>query len=170
MNIENSANYQVQTSDSRCPECGAVVAGGRDGCQALLAGLSAQVYADQRFAAVYNLAFDTYCMQHVETYCRSAKSYAAHLTRLCCGLEFEGAPEVYAAIQSWLNGASPVAKPSVLPSRGRLTIASVIGAQSIAEHKHLVRAWAEDVWGAYAVQHSLARGWVQAALQRQDKA
>jgi hypothetical protein len=85
---------------------------------------------------------------------------------LCCGLEFGGEREVYAAIQSWLNGASPVARPSILPFLGRLTIVNVMVAGSIEEHKLLVRAWAEDVWKAYAVQHDLAREWIHAAQQR----
>ena len=106
-------------------------------------------------------------MQHVETYCRSAKSYAAHLTRLCCGLEFGGDPEVYAAIQSWLNGASPVAKPSILPSLGRLTIASVIGAAIDRQNTSTLSPPGQKTFGKLTLPStSLARGWIQAALQR----
>ncbi|GAC1654933.1 MAG: hypothetical protein NVS4B8_30120 [Herpetosiphon sp.] len=47
-------------------------------------------FDDLRYAAVRNCAFDAYCMQHIEPYCHSAKSYAAHLTRLCCGIEYGG--------------------------------------------------------------------------------
>jgi Family of unknown function (DUF5946) len=71
-----------------CPECGALIDGGRADCQVLFDELSAQAYADLQYAASQTLAFDTYCMQHVDPYCRSAKSCAAHLTRLCCGLEY----------------------------------------------------------------------------------
>jgi hypothetical protein len=83
---------------------------------------------------------------------------------LCCGLEFGGDREVYAAIQSWLNGASPVVKPSILPFLGRLTIVNVIAAVSIEEHKLLMRLWAEDVWAAYAPQQNLAHAWIDSAL------
>jgi Family of unknown function (DUF5946) len=71
-----------------CPECGVLVDGRRASCQVLFDELSAQAYADLQYAASQQLAFDTYCMRHVDPYCRSAKSYAAHLTRLCCGLEY----------------------------------------------------------------------------------
>lgn len=153
----------------RCPACGAAIPGGRAGCQALWDELTARAYGDLGYAAVHDLAFDAYCMQHLETYCRSAKSYAAHLTRLCCGLEYEGSPAVYAAIQKWLNGRAPVEKPETLANLGQLTIADVAVATSGAaypgaEYRALVRAWAESVWSAYAAQHELARSWIRAAL------
>lgn len=50
-------------------------------------------------------------MQHPDTYCRSAKSCAAHLTRLRRGLEHGADPKVYRAIQRWLNGAVALEKP-----------------------------------------------------------
>jgi predicted amidophosphoribosyltransferase len=90
------------------------VVGGRDGCQAVFDELTARAYADVAYASVRDLAFDAYCMQHLDSYCRSAKSYAAHLTRLCCGLEYQGDPKVYEAIQKWLNGAVKIEKPPVL--------------------------------------------------------
>jgi hypothetical protein len=158
------------TITDHCPACGAPVAGGQAGCQALLDELNAQAYADARYGAVRDLAFDAYCMQHLERYCRSAKSYAAHLTRLCCGIEHAGDPAVYAAIQRWLNGAVALEKPEPPAHLGRLTIADVRGvarspqgARDAAEHARLVRAWAADVWAAYAAQHALARAWLRAA-------
>jgi len=113
---------------------------------------------------VQNLAFDAYCLQHPETYCRSAKSYAAHLTRLCCGLEYDGDPAVYAAIQRWLNGAVPLEKPEVLARRGTLTVADVARARDGQEYIERVRAWAENVWAAYATQHDRAHTWLRAAI------
>ena len=74
----------MNASAGTCPACGAVVAGGRAGCQAVFDELTARAYADLAYASTRNLAFDAYCLQHLETYCHSAKSYAAHLTRLCC--------------------------------------------------------------------------------------
>ena len=71
----------------------------RTGCQALYDALAVPGAGALGLIARRDLAFDAYCMQHPETYCRSAKSYAAHLTRLCCGLEFGGDPRVYRAIQ-----------------------------------------------------------------------
>lgn len=149
----------------RCPDCGAAVEGGRAGCQSLMDELSALSYSDYRYGATHDLAFDAYCMQHPERYCRSAKSYAAHLTRLCCGVEHGGDAAVYAAIQRWLNGPVTLAKPPVLSRRGTLTIADVRAADNAEAHGQLVRAWAKDVWAAYETQHDLARDWIQAALR-----
>ena len=155
-------------SDDRCPDCGARVAGGRDGCQALMDHMRAQSFSDLRYASVIDLAFDAYCMQHLDKYCRSAKSYAAHLTRLCCGIEYAGDPKVYAAIQRWLNGSVALEKPPLLANFGTptgVTIADVPGATTFEEQAKRVRAWAENVWSAYASQHEIARVWVKAALE-----
>jgi hypothetical protein len=130
--------------------------------------MNAEAYSDLRYAGIRDLAFDAYCMQHPETYCRSAKSYAAHLTRLCCGLEHSGNPAVYAAIQRWLDGAVSIEKPELLLHRGQITIADVRAARSVEEHKKLVRAWAESVWEAYAAQQEIARSWIKAALNARE--
>ncbi len=77
-------------------------------------------------------------MQHRDPYCRSDKSYAAHLTRLCCGVEHNGNPKIYAAIQKWLNGSVAIEKPEVLSYRGGMTVANVYLASSVKEHTQLV--------------------------------
>lgn len=149
----------------RCPDCGASVAGGREGCQALWDEVAAKAYGDFQYPGVHDLAFDTYCLQHPETYCRSAKSYAAHLTRLCCGLEYDGNRETYAAIQQWLNGAVSIEKPERLLALGQLTIAEVRAARTGEDHQKLVQVWAGNVWEAYAGQQDIARTWIRAALE-----
>jgi hypothetical protein len=151
----------ARTPGSRCPGCSAAV-DGRAGCQALWDRFSARAVEDLDYAKVHDLAFDAYCMQHVDSYCRSAKSYAAHLTRLCCGLEHDGDPAVYSAIRRWLDGPSPVDRPETLDGLGELTIADVTG-PDIASSVH---AWAERVWAAYEPQQGLARTWIAAALGR----
>lgn len=140
-----------------CPDCGANVPNGREGCQALW---------DELFyiGAVTGPAFDAYCMQHLERYCASAKSYAAHLTRLCCGLEHDANPHIYTAIQKWLNGHRQLEKPPILPFLGALTIADVRDAPTPAERTRVSRAWMDSVWEAYESQHDLARAWIQQAL------
>jgi hypothetical protein len=124
----------------------------------------AQAAADARYAAHYRLAFDTYCMQHPQTYCRSGKSYAAHLTGLCCGVERGGDLALYTAIPRWLNGVVNVTRPDDLPLRGTMTVVDVAAARNVEEHATFVKAWAADVWAAYGPQHALAREWVGAAL------
>jgi hypothetical protein len=74
-----------------CAGCGLHVDDGEDGCQRLfdafrvreMSGLAA-TYASTR------ITVDTYCMQHPDRYCVSAKSLAAHLTGLAWALERGG--------------------------------------------------------------------------------
>ena len=160
----------MSSSVEVCLACGAVVIGGRDGCQAVFDELTAHAYADAVYASVRDLAFDTYCIQHLESYCRSAKSYAAHLMRLSCGLEYNGDPRVYEAIQHWLNGSVKIEKPQVLSQLGSMTVVDVRDAPNAAEHIRLVRAWAANVWEAYRAQHDLAHEWIEAALVAQQVA
>jgi len=155
-------------SEDRCPDCGAAVMGGRAGCQALWDEIGARAYSDPNYAATHDLAFDAYCMQHLERYCRSAKSYAAHLTRLCCGLEYGGDPRIYAAIQKWLNGAVAIEKPEAPGDRGRMTVADLRAARNAEEHARLAHDWATSVWEAYTAQHDIARNWIQAALSAKE--
>lgn len=146
------------TMTKNCPDCGATVLGGRDGCEALWHE------AFYSYRSQHPAAFDAYCMQHLETYCASAKSYAAHLTRLGCGLEYEAAPQVYAAIQKWLNGQKHLEKPAILPFLGAMTIADVHKARSDIERAQVTKAWVDTVWAAYEPQQPLARLWIEEAL------
>ena len=84
----------------------------------------ARAAADVRYARAYRSAVEAYAMQHVERFGLSAKSYAAHLTGLCCVVEHGADPAMLATIARWLSGPSPVEKPAVPPPpRGRLTLA-----------------------------------------------
>lgn len=148
----------------RCPQCGTSVAGGRAGCEALFDEIRFAATADRRIATVHRLAFDTYCMQHPESYCVSAKSYAAHLTGLCCGVEHNGDPAIYAAIPRWLNGSVALEKPEVLTRRGAITIANVLATPNVEARVKRIHEWADHVWGFYASQHELAQAWITAAL------
>lgn len=132
-------------------------------CQALWDEIAARAYSDPRYAAAHDLAFDAYCMQHPVKYCVSAKSYAAHLTRLCCGIEYDRSPRVYAAIRRWLDGSPRIEKPVVLRDRGDVTVADIHPGASPEEHGARVRAWAQSVWRAYASQQGLAREWIRTA-------
>jgi hypothetical protein len=148
---------------SRCELCGATL-GGLEGCIARTHELLVQSQQDARYAGVYRLAFDAFAMQHPEHHGVSAKSYAAHLMGLCHGLEHADRPKTYWSIPAWLNYPRGLEKPPLLTNRGRLTIADVPRDTSPEEHAVRVRAWAEDVWNAYAPQHALARAWLQQAL------
>jgi hypothetical protein len=148
-----------------CPSCGAPL-GGRAGCQAAFDELSASAWSSPVRAAVHNLIVDSYAMQHPEEYGRSAKSYAAHLCGLCCGIEHAGDRKLYWSIARWLDGPREIAKPPLLRRRGDQTIADVA---TVAEDKGFadaVRAWGRTVWIAYFSQHPLAHEWL-AAVSRE---
>ena len=144
-----------------CPSCGARL-GGREGCQSAFDQLSADAWATSIRGAVHNLVVDTYAMQHPEEYGRSPKSYAAHLTALCCGVEHAGDQKLYWAISRWLDGPAAVDKPPLITRRGGVTIANVSAAAREDEYADLVRRWAREVWAAYADQQKLARTWLDA--------
>lgn len=147
-----------------CPSCGAPL-DGRQGCQSMFEQLSALAWTTPVRGSVHNLLVDTYAMQHPEEYGRSAKSYAAHLTALCCGIEHEGDQKLYWAIARWLDGPAAVAKPGLISVRGHLTIADVATPPSESDYPAVVRRWASDVWAAYADQQHLARTWLGAVRQ-----
>jgi len=123
--------------------------------------LNARAWASPVRAAVHSLAVDAYAMQHVEEYGRSAKSYAAHLLGLLCGVEHPGDRQLYWSIARWLDGPKSIEKPSLLVDRGRLTIADVRLSEDAA-YAAAVRPWAAAVWEAYNAQHPQARQWFAA--------
>ena len=61
-------------------------------------------------------------------------------------------------------------KPETLTYLGSITIAEVRAAATVEEPAKLVRAWAESVWAAYAVQQDVARAWIKTALSGKDVA
>lgn len=111
---------------------------------------------------MHNLVVDTYAMQHPEEYGRSAKSYVAHLTALCCSMEAAGNTALYWTIPRWLDGRSTLERPHDLPFRGSITVADVHNPEREEEYPELVRRWAMDVWQAYAAYHGMARDWLEA--------
>jgi hypothetical protein len=150
---------------NHCPDCGASVDGGRDACQALFDEFRDRAYLDQAYARRQVLAFDAYCMQHLERYCRSAKSYMAHLARLCCGVENDGDQRIYDAINRSLDGTVAIEKPPVLSDVGGMTVADLRSAEGPDEYAELVERWARNVWDAYGSQHEIARAWIRSALE-----
>jgi hypothetical protein len=108
---------------------------------------------------MHNMVVDAYALQHPDEYCVSAKSYAAHLTGLCCGLEHPGDRKLYWQIPRWLDGRARIEKPPVLETRGRKNIASVADVNDEL-YQAAVRQWAASVWIAYESQQYLARTWL----------
>jgi hypothetical protein len=146
-----------------CPSCGAPV-GGREGCQSQFEVLSARAWESPLRASMHNMVVDAYALQHPHEYCVSAKSYAAHLTGLCCGLEHPGDRKLYWQIARWLDGPARIEKPPVPETRGRKNIASVADVGD-ERYQAAVRQWAASVWAAYESQQYLARTWLADVLR-----
>jgi hypothetical protein len=131
----------VPGPDERCAGCGLVVPDGTAGCQRIIDEIWAREFGGVSYFRVHRMTVDTYCLQHPERYCASAKSLAAHLTGLCWLLEMEGLRAVGSeALRRWLNGAVRLEKPDVPSFRGRLTVASVRDAADPEAHARAV-AW-----------------------------
>ena len=154
-----------------CTECGAEIPESYGNCDALFMSILTNRVYQQNLEhplphVLCQLVVDTFAMQHPKRACKSAKSYAAHLTRLCCGVEYNGSKKVYAAIQRWLNGHEEnigISRPVEPVHRGKLTIRYIHDAQTSKDFSHRIEVWSESVWTAYAEQHSLAHYWISCA-------
>ena len=147
-----------------CASCGLVVAGGTEGCQRLFEAIGLREYEDMRFARYHRIVVDVYALQHPDRYGRSAKSFAAHLTGLGAWLEDEASAQtVNAAVQRWLSGPSPIAKPQLPPSYGAVTVRELADADDPVRYGEALRRWVRTTWDAYASLHSTAREWIAMA-------
>jgi len=157
-------------SDGCCVECGAEVAPLYASCDEMFMSiLTNRIPYDACGYRVRRMVVDGYAMQHQKRSGKSAKSYAAHLTGLCCGVEYNGSESVYAAIQQWLNGKVEdigISRPSDIESTGSTTIRYVNDAPTNQEVAERVSEWVGDVWRAYESQHAIAREWIKEALSR----
>jgi hypothetical protein len=162
---QNWDKRRIETEGDRCPECGGHVEGGRGGCQALFDEITYAMSEDARIAAIHRLALDAYAMQHVESYCESAKSYAAHLVGLGWGVQHLDDPASIAPVLNFLNQTIPLVKPPVLSQRGSMTLPDVIHAYhnsgDVAELVRHVREWSQVVWEAYTSQHEIVQQWLK---------
>jgi hypothetical protein len=113
---------------------------------------------------------DAYCLQHPDEYCASAKSFAAHLTGLCCAFEHKTHPSVLRASQQWLSGRAVVAKSELPAKRGELTVLEVYRQRDPVPHMLAVNRWAQFTWAAYSPLHPLARSWIAQAMQQSGAA
>ena len=158
------ASEMKSTLDDVCEDCGAVVSEGKAGCQRMFEEVLVKDYSDYWYAKTHRLMVDTYSLQHPDSYMRSGKSFAAHLTGMCAALEYEDSLAVNQAVQKWLNGARRIDKPAQLPEhRGDLTIMYIHNAANAEEQTERVREWAHSVWSAWSEYHALARQWISEA-------
>ena len=151
-------------SPQRRAGCGLEIDGGSEACNARFQDLTGRNFADARFGRLHGMVVDTYCLQHPDRYCVSAKSLAAHLCGLCGALERgESAASPNMALRAWLDGTVALVKPQVPTERGPLTIADVDHIDDPAAYAAAVRAWATAVWSACRPLHDTARSWLDEA-------
>jgi hypothetical protein len=157
-----------QEMAERCSGCGLIVRDGTAGCQAIMDHLLARDFSDAAYFRVHRMMVDTYCLQHPNRYCVSAKSLAAHLTGLCWLVEHGGDRRVGSELlRRWLNASPRIEKPEIPSFRGSLTIADVCEAPNPEAYAGALELWARSTWEAYSALHSLARQWIEQALSRQ---
>jgi Family of unknown function (DUF5946) len=150
-----------------CPYCSANHIGGLEGCQAMYY----QVALNTNLPLTSGLGrsiFDAYCLQHPEVYCKSAKSYAAHLAFLYCWIAHPGRQEVLEAIHRGLNGPFKVEKAFVpeVGKRGTLTILHLKRATSLDAIETRATQWINNVWSAYAELHTQAKVYWQTFMDK----
>jgi hypothetical protein len=165
LKMDAPMDTQVETN---CSSCGLAVPGGTAGCRAIFDAYIAREWSSPISYRYHRMFVDSYCLQHPDEFCASAKSFAAHLTGLCAAFEHKSHPSVLKSINRWLSGNPSLNKPDLPTFRGALTIAevqSVLPPEVQAEHNpfpvaQAVDRWARSTWQAYAALHPQARLWI----------
>jgi hypothetical protein len=163
--------------ETTCSGCGLAVPGGTPACRAIFDDYIAGEWNNPISYRYHRMFVDTYCLQHPDQFCVSAKSFAAHLTGLCAAFEHKSHPSVLKAVNRWLNGNPSLTKPVLPAFRGAHTIA-VVQAKAQTEVQTEVQAaapqaeqnpfpiaqaidrWARSTWEAYSSLHPQARLWI----------
>jgi hypothetical protein len=134
------------------------------GCWAVYGEVLAREYGDISYASLHRLTVDAYAVQHPgQPSPQSTQSVALHLMSLC--LVLERGVEPARATRFLQTAAEPkgqfvwLAPP---PFRGAITVHDVHGAGNAAEHRNLVRAWADSAWASWSPHHSTIRAWLAA--------
>jgi len=118
-------------------------------CMKHLDIILAREFSDFRYAKFHRLTIDTYSLQHPDPYMTSAKSFAAHLTGMCCAMEYDNKRNLLRILQQWLNGKKQLEKPELLDNVGSMTISHVVDAGDGTEHARRVNEWAESTSGMH---------------------
>jgi hypothetical protein len=155
-----------------CPDCGAEYArlngpthaylGGTPACWAAFNEVLAREFQDAAYFSIHRLTVDAYTAQHPgnQTDRRAAQSVNIHLTALYLVIE-ENREFLYASKALGILANNQKDKFKELapphPSDYALTVKDVLNAETAYDHKKVVRAWAEDVWRAWAPHHDTIR-------------
>jgi hypothetical protein len=134
------------------------------GCWAVYGEVLAREYGDVSYAFLHRLTVDTYAVQHPgRPSPQSTRSVALHLMSLC--LVLERGLERSRATAFLQTAAEPKGQyvwldPPV--ARGAITVTDVHGSGDAAEHRRLVRIWAESTWSSWSRHHATIRAWLLA--------
>ena len=151
-----------ETPDVReCPDCGAPILGGRGACRAFFHSLNAATGGPPRSLRTMRLMTDCYALQHLDPFCRTAKELIYHLTSLCCGLEYDGSPAIYRALQQSVDGVFTGERPVPPGTLGAFTVLHLRGITTAEDLERRVDEWAQTIWQAWSVQQDAARGWIR---------
>lgn len=134
------------------------------GCWAAFGEVLAREYSDPTYFEVHRLSVDTYAVQHPGSPSRqSIQSVGLHLIRLSLFLEHgllnENANAVMINAGKYKHSFIWLEPPDSL---GLLTVADVVNARTVDEHKVSVRAWAQCAWEAWLPHHETVRTWLPA--------
>jgi len=146
------------------------VAQGKAGCLKLFEKILVREFSDYRYSKIHRLTVDAYSLQHPDSYMRSGKSFAAHLTGIYAALEAKDALAVNRTVRKWLSTNPKIEKPAALPlHRGKLTITFIHSAVDADEHSKRVREWAREVWRAWNEHHTFAKQLIDEAAKENNK-
>lgn len=144
------------------------------GCWAAYGEVLAREYSDPTFFEIHRLTVDAYAVQHPGSKDRqSIQSVGVHLIRLCLFLEHELRAEK--ANDAMLDAGNKkhlffwLEPPASL---GSITASDVAAAETVDEHKSIVREWAQTSWKAWSPHHNTIRSWLSLpnkALQRTSR-
>ena len=156
----------------RCPDCGGEFAdndimphpylGGSAGCWAAYTELLAREYQDSAYFAAHRFTVDAYAAQHPgdQSDRRAAQSVNIHLAALWVLVEEVDSPaSIPNVLKSLANNYKDEFKPlsPPAPSVYTVTVNNVLAATNAREHGEMCRAWAADVWRAWAPHHETVR-------------
>lgn len=161
---------------SVCPGCGLVLpvwegpthpyTASSPACWALYGEVLAREYSDPAYSGVHQITVDAYAVQHPRAPERRAiQSVAVHLITLCLVLEDGIDPLAGPRLHKQLVSKEPFEWLEPPKPNGTITVADVLRTESLAEHKRMAYAWAQNVWAAWAPHHAIVRAWIEQRLR-----
>jgi hypothetical protein len=132
------------------------------GCWSVYGEILAREYSNPDYFEIHRLTVDAYAVQHPgSTDRQSIQSVGFHLIRLCLFLEHN--LTAHHANDAMLEAVGNKSSFSFLEpplNFGPITAAEVAKADSVKEHKDIVREWAHSVWEAWSKHHPIVRTWL----------